>query len=303
MDQERKRDTAADLGGKAIAAVVGGSLGGPGGALASVALEPLLKHLVAESWHEIGALRQHSVGLMVKDAAVRLDVSAEELVARAWSNQQRTQLFADAMVQAAQTFNGQKIHALARAVANGLRGDEARADEERLIVSALASVEEAHIKVLLALPGRRSRPRVSSVGIRQRTPSRRGRSLHAVATDAHLSSGSAEHVMAELIRTGMAHLDNLASDTRHDKLIIELQQEVNKLQKITENPTKRPSSSNKPRAIKKPGSLPEPGYAMTRFGRLCLDYLQDLEPDPDDEEDDWPEPDESSPDGDGDPLR
>lgn len=277
MYEDHDKDKAAELGSKAVAAAVGGAVGGPGGALAAVALEPLLKHLVAESWREIGLLRQQSVGVMVQDAADRLEVPADDLIERAWATEERTQLLAEAMYQAAQTFNTGKIKALARAVANGLRDDMARPDEERLIVSALASVEESHIKILLQLPGRRSRPRVSSVGIRQRITSGRGRTLGSLAEQAGLTSESAEHVLAELVRTGMAHLDDGASASRHDKLILELQEEVNKLQKLLENPTRRTSSSNRPKPIKKPGSTPEPGYAITQFGRLCLEYLQDLD--------------------------
>lgn len=283
MGDKGERDLAAELGSKALAGVVGGAIGGPPGVLAGVALEPLLRHLVTESWQEIGALRQRSVGLMVQDAANRLELPVDQLIERAWSSQERVQLFADAMVQAAQTFNEQKIRALGRAVANGLCEDEARPDEERLIVAALAAVEEAHIKVLLSLPDRRSRPTVSSTGIRQRMTSRRGQSLWSVAEEAHLSPHSAEHVLAELIRTGMASADVYASDTRHDKLIIELQEEITKLQKILENPTKRVTGSNKPKRISKPGRLPEPGYALTPFGRTCLLYLQDLDPEPEDD--------------------
>lgn len=77
----------------------------------------------------------------------------------------------------------------------------------------------------------------------------------------------------------MATADAYASDTRHDKLIMELQEEVNKLQKLIENPGKRISSSDKPKRIKKPGSLPENGYSLSPFGRTCLRYLEDLDAD------------------------
>lgn len=103
-------------------------------------------------------------------------------------------------------------------------------------------------------------------------------SLASIAERAQLTRHSTEHVIAELVRTGMASADAYASDTRHDKLIMELQEEVNKLQKIVENPAKRISNSDKPKRIKKPGSLPENGYALSPFGRTCLGYLEDLDP-------------------------
>jgi hypothetical protein len=96
-----------------------------------------------------------------------------------------------------------------------------------LIVQALANVDAAHIKVLLLLPGRRTRPRVSATGVRQRTSHPRGATLRMLANGAGMTRESAEHVLAELVRTGMAQVDDDASVTRHDKLIVELQEEVN----------------------------------------------------------------------------
>jgi hypothetical protein len=283
MSKRSGRDKAAEVSGKAVAAVVGAAVGGPLGAVAAVALEPLLEHFIAETWREIGVLRQQSVGVMVQDAADRLEISPDDLVTRALQDGDRTQLLADAMFQSAQTFNLQKIKALARAVANGLRDDEARPDEEMLIVDALANVEAAHIKVLLTLPGRRSRPHMSSTGVRQRSVSSRGASLRDLAEAAGMSRESAEHVLAELVRTGMAQIDDDAAANRQDKLIIELQEEVNKLQKLIQHPEKRSSSSTRPREVKKPGRVPDPGYVISGFGRSCVNYLQDVEPEPEDE--------------------
>ncbi len=78
----------------------------------------------------------------------------------------------------------------------------------------------------------------------------------------------------------MAYLDDYASLSRHEKLIIELQVEVNKLQNILANPGKKPPSNKRPKEIKRPGSSPGDGYAITHFGDVCLHYLQDMEPEP-----------------------
>ena len=258
--------TPAKVGSKAVAAVVGASAGGPLGALLGVALEPLLYELVRGSWQEIGDLRQRSVGRMVQDVARRLDSTPDDVVERARSTPERTQLFADAMSQAAQTFNVQKIQALARALANGLAGDDARIDEERLVVAALSNVEEPHVKVLLQLPGRRSAPSVSATGLGGRFTSPRGAGLAAVMDGANISQNAAEHVLAELVRTGMAAVDTYAGVTRADKLIMELQVEVGKLQWILQNLTKKPTGSRKPSTLKKPGRHPRAGYAITPFG-------------------------------------
>jgi len=59
----------------------------------------MLRHLVAESWREIGELRQRSVGDMVQDAAVRLELPIEELLERAGATRERTQLLAAARLR------------------------------------------------------------------------------------------------------------------------------------------------------------------------------------------------------------
>jgi hypothetical protein len=248
--------------------------------VAAVALEPLLKHLITKSWRELNFLRQQSVGIMVQNAADRLEISPQELIGRAWESTEKTQLLADAMYQAAQTFNLQKIKALARAVANGLRDDEARPDEEKLIVHALANVEEAHIKVLLSLPDQRSGPpRIFGSGDRQRTIQPRGATLEALAEGAGLSRGSAEHVLAELVRTGMARVDNNAAVSRQERLIVELQEEFNKVQRILEDVSQQ--QYNRLRPVREPGEIPDPGYVISDFGRSCLDYLSDTASQPD----------------------
>lgn len=60
-------------------------------------------------------------------------------------------LLNDALLAASDTLNQRKVRALARAVANGLREDGARIDENRLLVFALAQMEEPHIKVLASV--------------------------------------------------------------------------------------------------------------------------------------------------------
>ena len=266
MSTERRRDEAAEVGGKAVAALVGGAIGGPAGAVVAVGLESLLKNLILQSWQEISNLRQQSVGDMVQNAAERLEVSPQELIERAWGSTEKTQLLGDAMYQAAQTFNLQKIKALARAVANGLRDDDARPDEEMLIVDALANVEEPHIKVLLLLPEQPSARRFPI----------QGASLEILAERARLSLASAEHVLAELIRTGMARVDNNAAVSRQEKVIGELQEEVNRLRKLLANPAEEPI--NRLREVKDPGDIPEVEYILSDFGRVCLDYLLDSPP-------------------------
>lgn len=87
-------------------------------------------------------------------------------------------------------------------------------------------------------------------------------------------------VIAELVHSGMAQQDGFGSEQRHDRLILDLQAEVAKLQWVLDNPGKRPPSSKKPKALKKPGRLVDPGYGRTRFGDRCIEYLRGSVPDP-----------------------
>ena len=113
-----------------------------------------------------------------------------------------------------------------------------------------------------------------------------------VAEGAGISSGAAQHVLAELVRTGMAAVDDYAADDRHDKLIMELQEEIKKLQAVIADPKRARYRAQK---LAKPGRAPEPGYVRTRFGRLCLDYLDAIDSEAERQQDaaaeaDQPEP-------------
>jgi len=74
-------------------------------------------------------------------------------------------------------------------------------------------------------------------------------------------------------------MDDGSETVRIDKLIMEMQEEVNKLTDLLISPPKngRIPSSKKPRELKRPGSPAAPGWTITAFGQLCLNYLEDLE--------------------------
>lgn len=183
-------------------------------------------------------------------------------------------MFADALQAAASTANRAKIQALGRALANGLAGDDARVDEERLIIAGLSGLEEPHIRVLANLPRDRGRPMTTPTTSARGSSGRRGARLADVAARAGLSNEGAFNVMAELVRTGMARQDGYGSEQRHDRLILDLQEEVAKLQRIVLDPGKSLSiSSRKPKKLTKPGNPVEPGFGRTPFGARCLEYL------------------------------
>lgn len=280
MDQvtgdEAHDKTASEIGGKAIAAVVGGVVGGIPGALVAVAVEPLFVHLAAKSWDELSDVRRRSAGYMLQSASEQLGGPPEDVIARSFAAENTAQLFADALQSAASTSNEEKIRALGRALANGLAGDQARVDEERLIVAGLSGLEAPHIRLLALLPRQRSRPTSTPTSTATSTAGRRGVRLAVVAEASGLSVEGANNVISELTRTGMAVRDTYAAERRHDRYILDLQAEVAKLQWIISNPGKRLPSNRRPKNLKKPGSVIEPGYERTPFGDVCLQYLESM---------------------------
>lgn len=267
---------ASETGGKAIAALVGAAAGGVPGALVAVALEPVFVQLASRSWEELSEVRRRSAGYMLQAASEQIGGAPEDVVIRSLQSDGTTQLFADALQAAAMTSNAQKIRALGRALANGLAEDAARVDEERLVVAGLAGLEEPHIRVLAHLPRQRPRPQTRPTTSATGTAGRRGIRLITVAEASGLSVEGATNVISELTRTGMASRDTYAAERRHDKYILDLQAEVAKLQWILQNPGKTVQSSRRPKALKKPGAVVEPGYERTPFGDLCLDYLESM---------------------------
>lgn len=265
-----------ETGSKAIAAVVGAGVGGVPGALVAVALEPMFIQLAAKSWDELREARHRSAGLMMQVASGQLGGAPEDVTNRAFETEAKAQLLADALQSAVSTSNETKVRGLGRALANGLAGDEARVDEESLVIAGLASLEAPHIRALAKLPRQRSRPTTSPNSSAKGSAGRRGMRALVLAGAAGLSSEGVTSVLAELVRTGMASRDSYAADRRHDRLLIELQAEVAKLQWIIDNPTKKPSTSRRPKSLKKPGPPIELGYERTSFGDICLDYLHAL---------------------------
>ncbi len=275
---ESTDQVASALGGKAIAAVVGGTVGGVPGALAAVALEPVFIHLAAKSWEELGDLRRRSAGYMLQTASEQFGGEPEEIVTRSLGTMGTAQLLGDALQAAATTSNTRKIQALGRALANGLADDDARVDEERLVIAGLSVLEESHIRVLANLPHQRSRPVSTPRSSATSAAGRRGIRLATVAEASGLSVEGAINVLSELVRTGMASRDTYAAERRHDRYIFDLQSELAKVQWILENPGKKAQGNRRPKTLKKPGAVVEPGYERTPFGDRCLEYLGSLPP-------------------------
>ncbi|MGY2079955.1 hypothetical protein [Modestobacter sp. SYSU DS0657] len=216
---------------------------------------------------------------VLDDASRRLGRSPNDVVELATRSPQSAQLLAEALFAAARTVNEQKIRALARALANGLRDDVARPDEEQLVVAALGEVEAPHIKVLTHLGPERARTRTQATGLRSRITTTRGRRPMSLAEESRLSRASVRAVLSVLERAGMAVADDGSETIRIDRLIIEMQEEVNKITDLLLNPPRNGKipSNKKPHQLKRPGSPATAGWVITPFGQLCLDYLEDVD--------------------------
>lgn len=278
VKSEAGSSTAVDIVAAVASTGVGVLLGGTPGAMAGAAMQPLLAQALQRAGTEIGLLRRQSAAHVLDDAARRLDRSPDDVVELATRSPEAAQLLAESLSAAARTANEQKVRALARALANGLRDDEARPDEEQLIVAALGEVEAPHIKVLTHLGPERPRTRTQATGLRSRTTTTRGQRPASLAEACRLGPASVRAVLSVLERAGMAVPDGGSETIRLDKLIIEMQEEVNKLSSLLLNPPKNGKipSSKKPHELKRPGSPANAGWVITPFGQLCLDYLDDV---------------------------
>lgn len=175
--------------------------------------------------------------------------------------------------------NEQKLRALSRALANGLAHDKARLDEEALMLAALAEVDTPHIKVLIELGPERRRARTSSTNLRGRTAPSRGRTAAVLGDACNMSEPATRAALSVLQRDGLAVLDDTAEIERYDRLIMELQGELNKLVDLALKPPKdgRIQPSRRPRRLDRPGSPSRIGWYITTFGLRCLAYLEDYD--------------------------
>jgi hypothetical protein len=114
-----------------------------GAALSDVWIE-----LVTKSWSEIRDARLRNAGRVLELTADELELGPEELVNLTQTTEQSTQVLFEVMEAAARTMDSNKIRALARALANGLRDDSAAIDREALVVRALSDIETMHLRVL-----------------------------------------------------------------------------------------------------------------------------------------------------------
>lgn len=206
----------------AAGAGVGVLVGDAGGAMVGAAIEPQLAILLQRVMHELGGFRAASAARMLDEAAERLDRSPDDMVADALRDPLQTQLLGDAIQAAARTMNEQKLRALSRALANGLGHDQARLDEEALVLAALSEVDTPHIKVLIELGPERRRSRTTSTNLRGRIAPSRGRTAAILSDACNMGEPAARAALSVLERAGLAVPDETAEIERYDRLIMEL---------------------------------------------------------------------------------
>ena len=129
-------------------ALVGLALGGPEGALAGAAVEPVLEQVVSETLARRRARGRQALAV----AASSTDITPEDLLDRILRDEQLLDLAAAVVAAASETMVEAKIQALGRALAAGaLATDDAVVDEQRFLVDILADLEAPHIRVLKQL--------------------------------------------------------------------------------------------------------------------------------------------------------
>jgi hypothetical protein len=151
-----------DLAIRTSAAVLAGgaSLLGPDAAAVATALTPAMEAVFSLVAQSIGQRRFRNAAETVTDASEAAGEPVEELLEEAVSDDRRHELLARALGIAQDTALRDKRRALGRALAAGIKGDDARIDDELLFIRAVADVDVPHIKLLTVLredhPGRQS---------------------------------------------------------------------------------------------------------------------------------------------------
>lgn len=138
-----QRALAAGLG-----AVFGAAVGGPIGAVGGAALAPLLEPMAAQVWAELGAAGHRRAGQALA-AAVDAGIPRDELFERINASERAQLLAGYALSAATRTAWEDKVRTLGRSLAAGLLAtDDAKIDNEQLIIAAIADIEGPHLSLL-----------------------------------------------------------------------------------------------------------------------------------------------------------
>lgn len=137
--------------GRAVAAAAGHAVGGMEGAVLAAAASDTTIDLANAAWTRIQDRVRRGVEDLLDSAADELGLEVHTLLDQALAREATAELLHQAFTAAAETINEQKVDALARALANGLRDDAAHVDQETLIIRALADLDPVHVKLLAVI--------------------------------------------------------------------------------------------------------------------------------------------------------
>jgi hypothetical protein len=131
----------------------GAGLLGPDAGATATALTPALETVLSRVVGSISRWRAHHAAETLEDAAEAAGAPVEQLVQEAVSDERREELLARTLTIAQDTALRDKRRALGRALAAGIKGDDAKIDEELLFIRAVADIDTPHIRLLSLMAG------------------------------------------------------------------------------------------------------------------------------------------------------
>lgn len=290
-DEEEKNDPplVLDAGVEAALAGAGLVLQGPEAAIAGAVAGPYVLDLVHRSWDHIRQRSQQAAARMIGTASAELGQEPRQMLLTAVSTNSGTEILAEALRAAAGTLNEQKIVGLARALANGLANDQAALDHERLVIRALADIEEPHLAILARMTGDRMPPRRTP---RQEAaaawfhPWKRENEIRhwLLNPDGNTSSSVVTPIIHTLERNGLIEDNQQERADERDKAAKDrMELELRRL-----DPTRR---GPRPSYVSSRPTNPERRWRITGFGDFVLQHLENSRPlaEPaEGDNDDWP---------------
>lgn len=150
VDKGTRKEVRRELAVRTSIAVLtaGAGLLGPDAGATATALTPALETVLARVVGSVTRWRAHHAAETLEDAAEAAGEPVELLVQEAVSDERRGELLARTLTIAQDTALRDKRRALGRALAAGIKGDDAKIDEELLFIRAVADIDTPHIKLL-----------------------------------------------------------------------------------------------------------------------------------------------------------
>jgi hypothetical protein len=263
--------------GAAIGALIGGPAGAIAGSAAGVALEPL----VSRVWNELSADGRRRTQEVLAYAAVAAGTSPEEVADQIVVGEKSRLLGGTALSAATRTAYPPKVRALALALASGLANDQARIDDEQLVIAAIADLEAPHVSLLELLvrcmpdfreDGIASAPAVLSDSGEGWRPGSRVWKVRWIAEARPTLAPVLTALLGTLQRHGLAaQQDDIARALEAYGKELEKKSKRNS-QRITWD-NRSTSSISTPPAYRLRELVPEASWVPTQFGEVVLDYL------------------------------